>query len=64
MVDVVDQLCLSNADGLATERSSFGLKMLEKQLKVVHLEREDIGDVPYRRIKDCVGTEVILDIIN
>ncbi|XP_072034395.1 adhesion G protein-coupled receptor B1-like [Amphiura filiformis] len=63
VIDVVDKLCLVNADDLMAGQgtsppTSDAMKLLEKQLKVVEVERQYIGDLPYRRVTDNIAAEV------
>ncbi|XP_072034381.1 adhesion G protein-coupled receptor B1-like [Amphiura filiformis] len=61
VIDVVDKLCLVDPDVLMAEQStSNAMKLIEKQLKVVEIERQDIGEWPYRRVTDTcnIATEV------
>ncbi|XP_072043184.1 uncharacterized protein [Amphiura filiformis] len=59
VIDVVDKLYLVDPDVLMAEkRTSYAVKLLEKQIKVVEIQRQDIGDWPYRRVTNNIAAEV------
>ncbi|XP_072039586.1 adhesion G protein-coupled receptor B1-like [Amphiura filiformis] len=63
VVDIIDNLCQVNPNVLREAQkmnppTSEAVEVVERQFKVVQIQRPDIGDWPYRRVTNNVAAEV------